>query len=46
MRRVRRRTGVLWLWLAIDPCTKIIPVLRRMLCGTARQLSAWLQPRG
>jgi hypothetical protein len=25
--RLRRRTGVLWLWLAVDPCTKIIPVL-------------------
>jgi IS1 family transposase/transposase-like protein len=25
--RLRRRTGILWLWLAVDPCTKIIPVL-------------------
>jgi IS1 family transposase/transposase-like protein len=25
--RLRRRTGVLWLWLVVDPCTKIIPVL-------------------
>ncbi len=25
--RLRRSTQVLWLWLAIDPCTKILPVL-------------------
>ncbi|GHO80134.1 hypothetical protein KSD_79050 [Ktedonobacter sp. SOSP1-85] len=25
--RLRRATQVLWLWLAIDPCTKILPVL-------------------
>jgi transposase-like protein len=25
--RLRRNTHVLWLWLAIDPCTKILPVL-------------------
>ena len=24
--RLRRATQVLWLWLAIDPCTKILPV--------------------
>ncbi len=26
--RLRRRTHVLWLWLAVDPLTKIIPVLQ------------------
>lgn len=25
--RLRRSTRVLWLWLAIDPCTKLLPVL-------------------
>jgi transposase-like protein len=25
--RLRSSTHVLWLWLAIDPCTKILPVL-------------------
>jgi transposase-like protein/IS1 family transposase len=25
--RLRRCTQVLWLWLAIDPCTKLLPVL-------------------
>ena len=25
--RLRRSTQVLWLWLAIDPCTKLMPVL-------------------
>ena len=25
--RLRSSTQVLWLWLAIDPCTKILPVL-------------------
>jgi transposase-like protein len=25
--RLRSNTHVLWLWLAIDPCTKILPVL-------------------
>jgi len=25
--RLRRSTQVLWLWLAVDPCTKILPVL-------------------
>ncbi len=25
--RLRSHTQVLWLWLAIDPCTKILPVL-------------------
>jgi len=25
--RLRSTTHVLWLWLAIDPCTKILPVL-------------------
>ena len=25
--RLRSATQVLWLWLAIDPCTKILPVL-------------------
>jgi IS1 family transposase len=25
--QLRRRTAVLWLWLAVDPCTKIVPVL-------------------
>jgi hypothetical protein len=25
--RLRCTTQVLWLWLAIDPCTKILPVL-------------------
>jgi hypothetical protein len=25
--RLRRRTAVLWLWLVVDPCSKIIPVL-------------------
>jgi hypothetical protein len=25
--RLRSNTPVLWLWLAIDPCTKILPVL-------------------
>jgi IS1 family transposase len=25
--RLRRSTQVLWLWLAIDPCTKLLPVL-------------------
>jgi IS1 family transposase len=26
--RLRSHTQVLWLWLAIDPCTKILPVLQ------------------
>jgi IS1 family transposase len=26
--RFRRSTQVLWLWLAIDPCTKLLPVLQ------------------
>jgi IS1 family transposase len=26
--RLRRSTQVLWLWLAIDPCTKLLPVLQ------------------
>ena len=26
--RLRRSTQVLWLWLTIDPCTKLVPVLR------------------
>ncbi len=26
--RLRSRAQILWLWLAIDPCSKIIPVLR------------------
>jgi hypothetical protein len=26
--RLRSSTQVLWLWLAIDPCTKLIPVLQ------------------
>jgi len=26
--RLRCATQVLWLWLAIDPCTKILPVLQ------------------
>ena len=26
--RLRNATQVLWLWLAMDPCTKIVPVLR------------------
>ena len=26
--RLRNATQVLWLWLAIDPCTKILPVLQ------------------
>ncbi len=26
--RLRSNTQVLWLWLAIDPCTKILPVLQ------------------
>jgi len=25
--RLRNASQVLWLWLAIDPCTKILPVL-------------------
>jgi IS1 family transposase/transposase-like protein len=25
--QLRRRTDVRWLWLAVDPCTKIVPVL-------------------
>jgi transposase-like protein len=29
--RLRRRTNVLWLWLAVDPCTKIIPVFSLVL---------------
>jgi hypothetical protein len=48
--RLRNRTHVLWLWLAIDPLTKIIPVLHhpegtrpanpgRCPCGGAR--AAW-----
>jgi hypothetical protein len=24
---LRRRADVLWLWVALDPCTKLIPVL-------------------
>jgi IS1 family transposase len=27
--RLRCNTQVLWLWLAIDPCTKLLPVLHR-----------------
>ncbi len=26
--RLRSNTQVLWLWLAIDPCTKLLPVLQ------------------
>jgi IS1 family transposase len=26
--RLRSATQVLWLWLAIDPCTKLLPVLQ------------------
>src|SRR5215469_5023137 len=26
--RLRSATQILWLWLAIDPCTKLIPVLQ------------------
>jgi IS1 family transposase len=47
--RLRSATQVLWLWLAIDPCTKILPVLRlgprtqnmaHMLIHSLRQLLA------
>jgi hypothetical protein len=35
--RLRRRASVLWLWLAVDPCSKIIPVLH---LGPRTQASA------
>jgi IS1 family transposase len=47
--RLRNSKQVLWLWLAIDPCTKILPVLRlgprtqnmaHMLIHSLRQLLA------
>jgi transposase-like protein/IS1 family transposase len=47
--RLRSATQVLWLWLAIDPCTKLIPVLNlgprtqktaHLLIHTLRQLLA------
>jgi hypothetical protein len=37
--RLRCATQVLWLWLAIDPCTKILPVLQ---LGSRTQLAAHL----
>jgi transposase-like protein len=35
--RLRRRTHTLWLWLAVDPLTKLIPVLH---LGTRTQEAA------
>jgi hypothetical protein len=52
--RLRRRAHMLWLWLAIDPITKIIPVLhfgahpRHSPRGHPRPASAtrsWMPPR-
>ena len=37
--RLRRSTQVLWLWLAIDPCTKLLPVLYLGCAGYLRYLS-------
>ncbi len=51
--RLRCSTQVLWLWLAIDPCTKILPVLilgprtqnmAHMLIHSLRQLLAAFLP--
>ncbi len=52
--RLRCSTQVLWLWLAIDPCTKILPVLHlgsrtqhaaHMVIHSLRQiLAAFLPP--
>ena len=52
--RLRSSQQVLWLWLAIDPCTKLLPVLRlgprtqhmaHLLIHTLRQmLAAFLPP--
>jgi hypothetical protein len=52
--RSRNASQVLWLWLAIDPCTKILPVLRlgprrqdmaHMVLHSLRQtLAAFLHP--
>ncbi len=51
--RLRSHTHVLWLWLVIDPCTKILPVLHlgprtqhaaHLLIHSLRQIlaSGWL----
>jgi len=52
--RLRNTTQLLWLWLAIDPCTKFIPVLHlgprtqnmaHTVIHSLRQfLAAWLPP--
>jgi transposase-like protein len=51
--RLRSYTQVLWLWLAIDPCTKLMPVLHlgprtqkmaHLLIHSLRQLLAAFLP--
>ena len=37
--RLRSATQVLWLWLAIDPLTKIVPVLHRLILEKVRPLA-------
>ena len=52
--RLRSSTQVLWLWLAIDPCTKLLPVLQlgprtqnmahRVIHSLRQILAAFLPP--